>query len=93
MHLPDLRWNKIHASAFNEARWLLRSAQATPRRHGALRYACPVSGSFVLVTDEPTLARLRRGRARIRCADCGEQHLVTVVAAEADGVVALADKP
>ena len=92
MHLQDLRWNTIHASAFSEARGLLRWAAATPRPHGAVRYRCPVSGSFVLVTDEPTLARRRRGRARIRCADCGEQHLAAVAAGKAQDVVARAGK-
>jgi hypothetical protein len=93
MNLQNLHWNTIHASAFSEARGLLRWAEANPRPHGALRYRCPVSGSFVLVTEEPTLARLRRGRGRIRCADCGEQHLLTVAAGEPDGVVALGGKP
>jgi len=93
MNLQNLHWSTIHASAFSEARGLLRWVEAKQRPHGALRYRCPVSGSFVLVTDEPTLARLRRGRGRIRCADCGEQHLLTVGAGEPDGVVALADKP
>jgi len=93
MNLQNMHWDTIHASALREARGLLRWTVATPRPHGALRYRCPVSGSFVLVTDEPTLARLRRGRARIRCADCGEQHLAAVAAREPDGVVAPADRP
>ena len=50
-----------------------RSPPAPARR---LRYRCPLTGSYVLVTDEPTLARLARPPARIRCADCGEQHLI-----------------
>jgi hypothetical protein len=93
MNLQNLHWTTIHASALSEARGLLRWVEATPRPRGALRYRCPVSGSFVLVTDEPTLSRLRRGRARIRCADCGEQHLLTVGADAPGGVVALTDKP
>lgn len=93
MTMQDLHWSTIHASAMSQARGLLRWAAATPRPHGALRYRCPVSGSFVLVTDEPTLGRLAQGRARIRCADCAEQHLVTVTADEPADIVALADKP
>ena len=92
MNLQNLHWNTIHASAFSEARALLRWVEASTRPHGALRYRCPVSGSLVLVTDEPTLSRLRHARGRLRCADCGEQHLLTV-GAEPDGVVALARKP
>ncbi len=92
MSLQNLHWNTIHASVFSEARGLLRWAEATPRPHGALRYRCPVSGSFVLVTDEPTLARLHSGRTRIRCPDCGEQHLLAVGVNAPDGAVALPDK-
>ena len=29
------------------------------------------------MTDEATLASLTRPRARLRCADCGEMHLLT----------------
>ena len=61
---------------------LLRWTRATPRPHGALRYRCPLTGAYVLVTDEPTLKRFSRPPARIRCADCGEQHLVTIEADE-----------
>ncbi len=76
----ELRWNTIHASAFAQTRGLLRWTRGTQRPHGALRYRCPLTGSYVLVTDEATLLRLARPPARIRCADCGEQHLVTVEA-------------
>jgi hypothetical protein len=54
----------------------LSVATATERPHGALRYCCPVTGSFVLVTDEASLERLARPRVRLRCADCGEMHLL-----------------
>ena len=79
----ELRWSTIHASAFTQTHGLLRWTRGTQRPHGAFRYRCPLTGSYVLVTDEPTLTRLDHSPARIRCADCGEQHLVTV---ELDGM-------
>jgi hypothetical protein len=89
MPLQDENWNTIHASAFSHARALMRPATATLRPHGGVRYRCPVTGSFVLVTDEPTLAALARPHARLRCADCGEMHLMTIAAE--DPVVATTD--
>ncbi len=47
------------------------------RAHGALRYQCPVTGSFVLITDDAALSALARPRVRLRCAGCGEMHLLT----------------
>jgi hypothetical protein len=76
MSIQDLPWDPIHASAYGHARSLLRLAKATPRPMGALRYRCPITGSFVLVTDETTLQWLARPNARLRCADCGELHLI-----------------
>ncbi len=84
MTVPDPQWSTIHASAFTQTHGMLRWTSATPRPHGALRYRCPLTGSFVLITDEPTLNALARPPARIRCADCGEQHLMTVAAGETD---------
>jgi hypothetical protein len=81
-------WTTIHASAHSHARTLLRPAAAEPRAKGAVRYRCPVTGSFVLVTEEATLARLKGSPTRLRCADCGEQHLMTI--ANDDRVVATA---
>jgi hypothetical protein len=70
-------WTNFHQSVFHNAAGPLRSAAATPRPSGALRYTCPMNGSLVLVTDDETLARLGRPRARLRCIDCGEMHLLT----------------
>jgi hypothetical protein len=78
MTIQNLNWSSIHASAYRQADAMLRWAQATQRPHGALRYRCPVTGSFVLVTDEASLDRLARSPARLRCVDCHELHLVTV---------------
>jgi hypothetical protein len=71
------RFGSIHPSALRQASGFMRWVEATLRPHGALRYRCPVSGSFVLVTDDETLKELTAPRARIRCVDCGEIHLLT----------------
>lgn len=70
-------WGSLHPSVFHNIAGPLREAEATPRPSGAVRYECPVNGSLVLVTDEATLADLNRPRARLRCIDCGEMHLLT----------------
>jgi hypothetical protein len=93
MPIQNLRWNTIHASAFTQMYGMLRRTSAIPRPRGALRYRCPLTGSFVLVTDEPTLALLARPPARLRCADCGELHLVTVETDDPADIVAPAGKP
>jgi len=72
----DLPWGTIHASAYSHIATLLRWTAATLRPLGALRYRCPVNDSFVIVTDDETLAQLVRPRARLRCASCGETHLI-----------------
>ena len=70
-------WGTIHSSVYSQAANMVRWAEATPRPHGAIRYPCPITGGLVLVTDEATLASLQRPRARLRCASCGEMHLLT----------------
>jgi hypothetical protein len=67
----------LHASVYREAATAVHKAAATLREHGALRYQCPVTGSFVLVTDEAALARLSSPHGRMRCTACGEVHLLT----------------
>ena len=74
----QLPWSRLHPSALQHATAPLQSVAATPRPEGALRYRCPVTGSFVLVTEEATLAGLSGRRAWLRCADCGEMHLLMV---------------
>lgn len=76
MTIDDLNWATVHPSAYHFTIGPLRPAEATPRPHGSLRYRCPVTGSFVLLTDENTLTRLTVPRARLRCMDCGETHLL-----------------
>jgi hypothetical protein len=94
MTTQNLNWSTIHASVVRNAGAMLRWTAATPRPHGAVRYRCPITGSFVLVTDEASLDKLARPTARLRCADCGEVHLVTVEGGGEPGViVATPDKP
>jgi hypothetical protein len=84
----------IHASAFAQARGLLRQATVMPRPHGALRYQCPITESFVVVTDDAELAMLARPRARLRCVSCGEVHLLThSQAVGAAAIAAAGDEP
>jgi hypothetical protein len=77
MTFPTQGSGTIRSSAFGQATSAVRRAPATMRRHGALRYQCPVNNSFVLVTHDATLASLAKPQPRIRCADCGEMHLLT----------------
>jgi hypothetical protein len=77
MNIPILPWATIHPAALGQAASMVRWAKVTPRAHGALRYQCPVTGSFVLITDETALAGLAQSRGRLRCMDCGEMHLLT----------------
>ena len=83
MTMQNSNWGTIHASVYRNIGGLLRRAEATLRPHGAVRYCCPLTGAFVLITDEATLGELARPPARLRCADCGEVHLVSVEAAAA----------
>ena len=91
MPLPTTNWNAIHPTVYRQLTGPLRYAETTPRPDGSLRYQCPVTGSFVLVTDEPTLANLN-GRARIRCMDCCEIHLLRQ-GAGADDPAAIVGRP
>jgi hypothetical protein len=94
----QISWSTFHPSALRHAAVPLQWVAATARpQGGAIRYRCPISDSFVLVTDEATLSGLARPRARLRCADCGEMHLLTLdgtdVSAEAlPSIVAAAAK-
>jgi hypothetical protein len=84
MAFQNLNWGNVHASAYRRADAMLRRAEATPRPHGALRYRCPVTGSFVLVTDEASLDQLAQPPARLRCVDCHELHLLEIGCAAVD---------
>lgn len=80
-------WGTIHSSVFADARRLLRRVGATQRPHGAVRYRCPVTGSFILLTDSGALTKLARKRARLRCAGCGEMHMLVCEGAGDDAAV------
>ena len=77
MTFQNVNWSKIHASVVRQAGGMLRWAPAAPRS-GAVRYRCPVIGSFVLVTDEASLRKFGRPTTRLRCPGCGELHFVAV---------------
>lgn len=77
MSFPPHAFGTVHSSVFGQAASVVRRAPAIMRGHGALRYQCPVTNSFVLVTDDATLASLAKPQPRVRCADCGEMHLLT----------------
>ncbi len=74
---PSPFWASIHRSVFHSAAGPLRVTESAPRPGGAVRYRCPHNDSLVLVTDDATLAALERPTARLRCAACGEMHLLT----------------
>jgi len=71
------RWSTFHPSAFTHAGSFTRRVAATARPHGTIRYRCPVTRSFVVLTDDDSLAALARPHARLRCPTCGEMHLLS----------------
>lgn len=66
----------IHSSVHHRIAGPVAIIHAERRPGGALRYLCPTSGSFVLLTDEISLDRLSYPTGRLRCPACGEMHLV-----------------
>jgi hypothetical protein len=76
MAFENLPWSTVGSSARDPVRSLLQPVETDQRAGGSLRYRCPITGSYVLVTDEPTLAWLARPQAKLRCADCGDLHLI-----------------
>ncbi len=77
MTAPSNSWSRIHPSVFHSAAGPLRVTESALRPGGAVRYRCPHNDSLVLVTDEAASAELDRPTARLRCAACGEMHLLT----------------
>jgi len=77
MAFQNVNWSEIPSSVIRQAGGMLRWAPAAPRS-GAMRYRCPVTGSFVLLTDEASLCKFSRPTTRLRCAGCGELHFVAV---------------
>ena len=80
MTIFNARPNFIHPSVFHRIAGPVEEAIAAPRRGGAIRYRCPDSGSFVLLTDSESLAGFTSGdhTVRHRCGACGEMHLLRI---------------
>lgn len=95
MSMSSQTWDTIHPSAYRHSAEPMSRVPATLRPSGAVRYRCPVTGSFVLITDPPTLARIAEHDSRTRCMDCGEMHFLTQEAPALDrsGTVAAPTKP
>jgi hypothetical protein len=64
------------SSAFARQPVLPAPVSAVRRAHGALRYRCPSTGSFVLLTDPAVLTRLTDPDAPVHCPGCGRTHLL-----------------
>lgn len=92
MQPSNPRFGTIHPSAYRQGAGLMRWVPATLCPHGAVRYRCPVTGIFVLVTDAAALKRLASPRARMRCVDCGETHLLAQDAEDGDPAAIVADR-
>jgi hypothetical protein len=74
-HMTSPAFGTLHPSALRQGllpHWV--PAIATAR--GALRYRCPVSGSFVLLTDADALEALSADSATHRCSACGDVHVL-----------------
>jgi hypothetical protein len=72
-----LPFARSHSSAMRLPA-LPERAPAIRRAYGALRYRCPASGSYVLVTDPAALARLTGPQAPIHCPGCGDTHFLSL---------------
>ena len=71
-----LPFNTMHSSAVRQPAFPL-SVPALRRAHGALRYRCPSTGSYVLLTDPSALSAASAPNAPVRCPGCGDTHLLT----------------
>jgi predicted RNA-binding Zn-ribbon protein involved in translation (DUF1610 family) len=67
-------FSTIHPSALRPS--LPRLAIASVRSKGAIRYRCPETGSFILVTHPAMVEKLSRPDASVRCPGCGDTHLL-----------------
>jgi hypothetical protein len=71
-----LPFNAIHSSVVRQPA-LPASVTGVRRAHGALRYRCPSTGSYVLLTDPVALAGLSAPQSPVRCPGCGDTHLLS----------------
>jgi len=69
-------FNAIDSSAVRQPAFPL-SVQAVRRGRGALRYCCPSTGSYVLLTHPAALAQASAPNAPIHCPGCSDTHLLT----------------
>lgn len=74
--VPELNWPRLHSSIYRQVNSAPRTITAKAIANDAFRFRCPETGSFVLLTDDETLATLSHGQARLRCVACGEFHLI-----------------
>jgi hypothetical protein len=94
MSMPIQNWGSIHPSVYRHAFEPVRRVTATLRPRGAVRYSCPITHSFVLITEAGSIARLLERNTRLRCADCGEMHLLALtVPGNPPAIVATTAKP
>lgn len=85
--MQNLFPSTIHPSVHRHSTGFLRRVPARQRALGAVRYCCPVTGSFVLVTDDAALDRLAHRGGRLRCVACGEAHLLACESADGSVIV------
>jgi hypothetical protein len=76
-------FNPIHPSVLRRSA-LPSWVSARRRSRGALRYQCPATGSFVLLTDPAALAAVSATDAPVRCPSCGDMHLLAPEPQNAD---------
>lgn len=69
-------FSTLHPSALRQSA-LPHWVTATPRARGALRYRCPKTGSFVLLTHPTALAKMSGSQAPVHCPGCGDTHVLT----------------
>ncbi|HEX5507757.1 MAG TPA: hypothetical protein VFX37_04565 [Pseudolabrys sp.] len=74
--VPELNWPRLHSSIYRQGNSAPHSIAAKAVANDAYRFRCPITKSFVLLTDDETVTALHCGRARLRCVACGELHLV-----------------
>jgi hypothetical protein len=73
--MASLPFGTVHPSALRQS-LPPYSVPAVATARGALRYRCPVAGSFVLLTDAEALDALSGDTATHRCSACGDVHVL-----------------
>ena len=73
--MASLPFGTVHPSALRQG-LLLQCVPAVATSRGALRYRCPISRSFVLLTDADALEALSGETATHRCSACGDVHVL-----------------